>query len=164
MQELALLCAAAGLQVVGQGTQRLRAPDPKTFLGSGKVVEIQSLAEELGAEVVLFDDELSPRHQRELEAAFGEELRVLDRTAIILDIFAQHAQTREGALQVELAQYAYRLPRLTRAWTHLARQAGGGAGRSGSVGGCRLEGSGRDSARGGSPGNRPSHGAAAPGA
>jgi GTP-binding protein HflX len=142
LQELALLCAAAGLQVVGQGTQRLRAPDPKTFLGSGKVVEVQSLAEELGAEVVLFDDELSPRHQRELEAAFGEELRVLDRTAIILDIFAQHAQTREGALQVELAQYAYRLPRLTRAWTHLARQAGGGAGRSGSVGGVGLRGPG----------------------
>jgi len=83
--------------------------------------------------VVLFDDELNPRHQRELEKEFGESVQVVDRTALILDIFAQHAQTREGALQVELAQYEYQLPRLTRAWTHLARQAGGGGGRSGSV-------------------------------
>ncbi len=75
------------------------------------------------AQVVIFDDELSPRHQRELEKRFGEETKVLDRSALILDIFAQHAHTREGALQVELAQYEYRLPRLTRAWTHLARQA-----------------------------------------
>jgi GTP-binding protein HflX len=92
--------------------------------------------------VVIFDDELSPRHQRELERAFGDDLRVLDRTALILDIFAQHAHSREGALQVELAQYEYRLPRLTRAWTHLARQAGGGAGRTGGVGGVGLRGPG----------------------
>jgi GTP-binding protein HflX len=77
-----------------------------------------------------------------LESEFGERIRVLDRTALILDIFAQHANTREGALQVELAQYEYRLPRLTRAWTHLARQAGGGGGRSGSVGGVGLRGPG----------------------
>lgn len=87
------------------------------------------------ANVVLFDDELSPRHQRELEKALGEDIKLLDRTALILDIFAQHAHTREGSLQVELAQYEYRLPRLTRAWTHLARQAGGRAGGTrGSVG------------------------------
>jgi GTP-binding protein HflX len=79
---------------------------------------------------------------RELENIFGEKVHVLDRTALILDIFAQHANTREGALQVELAQYEYRLPRLTRAWTHLARQAGGGGGRSGSVGGVGLRGPG----------------------
>ncbi len=91
---------------------------------------------------ILFDDELSPRHQRELERIFGEDVRVVDRTALILDIFALHARTREGALQVELAQYEYRLPRLTRAWTHLARQAGGGAGRSGAVGGVGLRGPG----------------------
>jgi len=90
---------------------------------------------------VVFDDELSPRHQRELEEALGEEVTVLDRTALILDIFAQHARTREGALQVELAQYEYRKPRLTRQWTHLARQAGGGAGRSG-TGGVGLRGPG----------------------
>ncbi len=83
---------------------------------------------------MLFDDELSPRHQRNLEQELGENVRVLDRTALILDIFAQHAHTREGALQVELAQYEYRLPRLTRGWTHLVRQAGGGAGRSGTAG------------------------------
>ncbi len=142
LAELELLAEAAGLTVVGQATQRLRTPDPKTFLGSGKVSEVQSLVEETQADIVLFDDELSPRHQRELEQVFGEDVRVLDRTALILDIFAQHARTREGALQVELAQYAYRLPRLTRAWTHLARQAGGGAGRSGSVGGVGLRGPG----------------------
>jgi GTP-binding protein HflX len=89
---------------------------------------------------VIFDDELSPRHQRELEKVFGEEVRLLDRTALILDIFAQHAQSREGQLQVELAQLEYRLPRLTRMWTHLARQAGGRAGGSG--GGVGLRGPG----------------------
>jgi GTP-binding protein HflX len=92
--------------------------------------------------VILFDEELSGRHLRELEVAFGEDVRILDRTALILDIFAQHAHTSEGALQVELATYEYRLPRLTRAWTHLARQAGGGGGRSGSVGGVGLRGPG----------------------
>jgi GTP-binding protein HflX len=90
--------------------------------------------------VVIFDDELSPRHQRELEKALGDGVKVLDRTALILDIFAQHAHTREGALQVELAQYEYRLPRLTRAWTHLARQAGGRAG--GATGGVGVRGPG----------------------
>ncbi|MDH5508444.1 MAG: GTPase HflX, partial [Anaerolineae bacterium] len=96
---------------------------------------------ELGADMILFDDELSPRHQRELEKLFGEKVRVLDRTALILDIFAQHASTHEGSLQVELAQYEYLMPRLTKAWTHLARQAGGGGGRSGS-GGVGLRGPG----------------------
>jgi GTP-binding protein HflX len=100
------------------------------------------LAEELEADLVVFDNELSPRHQRELEKALGESLQVIDRTALILDIFAQHAQTSEGTLQVELAQYEYRLPRLTRAWTHLARQAGGGGGRAGGVGGVGLRGPG----------------------
>jgi GTP-binding protein HflX len=142
LQELALLAHTAGLDVVGFATQKLDHPDPKTFIGSGKVDEVKSLAGDKLADIVLFDDELSPRHQRELEEAFGDEMRVLDRTALILDIFAQHADTREGSLQVELAQYEYRLPRLTRAWTHLARQAGGGAGRSGSVGGVGLRGPG----------------------
>ena len=92
--------------------------------------------------MILFDDELSPRHQRELEAAMGNNLRVIDRTALILDIFAQHAHTSDGMLQVELAQYEYFLPRLTRQWTHLARQAGGGGGRTGSAGGVGLRGPG----------------------
>jgi GTP-binding protein HflX len=142
LQELALLSRTAGLIVVGYATQKLSHPDPKTFIGSGKVEEVKHLAADKLADIVLFDDELSPRHQRELERVFGDDMRVLDRTALILDIFAQHADTREGALQVELAQYEYRLPRLTRAWTHLARQAGGGAGRSGSVGGVGLRGPG----------------------
>ncbi len=142
LRELALLAGTADLAVVGEASQRIRQPDPRTLLGSGKVDEIKALAEEVVADVILFDDELSPRHQRELERVFGDEVSVVDRTALILDIFALHARTREGALQVELAQYEYRLPRLTRAWTHLARQAGGGAGRSGAVGGVGLRGPG----------------------
>ncbi len=142
LDELELLAETAGLRVVGRETQKLTHPNPKTFIGSGKVEQIQALAEETQAQVIIFDDELSPRHQRELEKIFGEKVRVLDRTALILDIFAQHASTREGALQVELAQYEYRLPRLTRAWTHLARQAGGGGGRAGGVGGVGLRGPG----------------------
>lgn len=142
LRELTLLADTAGLVVVGQVTQRLRKVNPKTLVGTGKLQEIQDLATEADADVVLFDDELSPRHQRELEGEFPEDVQVLDRTALILDIFAQHANTREGALQVELAQYEYRLPRLTRAWTHLARQAGGGGGRAGGVGGVGLRGPG----------------------
>ncbi len=140
LDELAQLARTAGIEVVGRLTQQLEQPNPATFIGAGKVEELVELAEELAADVVIFDDELSPRHQRELEKALGEERKVLDRTALILDIFAQHAQTREGALQVELAQYEYRLPRLTRAWTHLARQAGGRAG--GATGGVGLRGPG----------------------
>jgi GTP-binding protein HflX len=121
--------------VVGYEVQQLVHPHPATFVGPGKAREIRERVEELAANVVLFDDELSPRHQRELEEILGDEIKLLDRTALILDIFAQHAHTREGTLQVELAQYEYRLPRLTRAWTHLARQAGGRAGgATGSVG------------------------------
>ncbi len=142
IEELSQLARTAGLWVVGRTTQRLKKPDPKTLIGSGKVREVRDLAEDALTDVVLFDEELSPRHQRELERAFGENLRVVDRTALILDIFAQHANTREGSLQVELAQYEYRLPRLTRAWTHLARQAGGGGGRAGGVGGVGLRGPG----------------------
>jgi GTP-binding protein HflX len=142
LTELARLAETAGLQVVGAGVQRVRRPNPKTLLSEAKVTATRDLAEETLADVVIFDDELSPRHQRELERALGEDLRLLDRTALILDIFAQHAHSREGALQVELAQYEYRLPRLTRAWTHLARQAGGGGGRAGGVGGVGLRGPG----------------------
>ncbi len=142
LEELALLSDTAGLEVVGEITQRLESPNPETYIGSGKVEEITALVEETLADVVIFDNELSPRHQRELEKRFGEKVRVIDRTALILDIFAQHASTREGILQVELAQYEYRLPRLTRAWTHLARQTGGGGGRTGSVGGVGLRGPG----------------------
>ena len=142
LDELSLLAETAGLIVVGEATQSLSHPNPDTFIGSGKLEEIIALVSETQADVVIFDEELSPRHQRELEKRFGDRVNVIDRTALILDIFAQHADTREGILQVELAQYEYRLPRLTRAWTHLARQAGGGAGRTGSVGGVGLRGPG----------------------
>lgn len=142
LEELAFLAETAGIEVVGEITQNLLHPNPKTYIGSGKVEELKLLVEELGTDIVLFDDELSPRHQRELEEVFGNKVKVLDRTALILDIFALHAETSEGKLQVELAQLQYRLPRLTRAWTHLARQAGGGAGRTGSVGGVGLRGPG----------------------
>jgi GTP-binding protein HflX len=142
MTELGLLADTAGLDVVGQATQKLDSPYVQTFIGPGKIEEIKALVGEVKADVLVFDNELSPRHLRELEKEFGNDIRILDRTALILDIFAQHAHTNEGALQVELAQYEYRLPRLTRAWTHLARQSGGGAGRTGSVGGVGLRGPG----------------------
>lgn len=142
LAELSLLCQTAGLEVVGELTQKLNHPHVETYIGPGKVDELKALAEETLAQVVVFDDELSPRHQRELEKALGSKIRVLDRTALILDIFAQHAHTSEGMLQVELAQYEYYLPRLTRQWTHLARQAGGGGGRAGSTGGVGLRGPG----------------------
>jgi GTP-binding protein HflX len=142
LDELALLADTADLEVVGQVSQKLEHPNVETFIGPGKVLELKALAEEMRSQLVLFDEELSARHQRELEDALGNNVRILDRTALILDIFAQHAHTAEGMLQVELAQYEYRLPRLTRQWTHLARQAGGGGGRTGSSGGVGLRGPG----------------------
>jgi GTPase len=142
LKELTLLADTAGLEVVGELTQKLDRPHVKTYIGPGKVDELKSLVEETRSQVVIFDDELSPRHQRELQEILGRNVRVLDRTALILDIFAQHAHTREGMLQVELAQYEYYLPRLTGQWTHLERQAGGGGGRAGSTGGVGLRGPG----------------------
>jgi GTP-binding protein HflX len=142
LAELRRLADTAGFEVVGEVTQKLSHPNPKTFIGTGKVKEVKSITDELMADVILFDDELSPRHQRELEELIREGIRIIDRTALILDIFAQHANTREGSLQVELAQYEYRLPRLTKAWTHLVRQAGGGGGRTGGTAGVGLRGPG----------------------
>lgn len=140
--ELNRLASTAGLEVVGYTTQKLDRPNPATFIGSGKAHEIADDLQTHHADVVIFDDELAPRHQRELERVFGKSVKVMDRTGLILDIFAQHASTREGALQVELAQYEYRLPRLTQMWTEQAmtRQAGGRAG--GSTGGVGLRGPG----------------------
>lgn len=140
--ELELLAKTADVDVLGKLTQKLTSPNPKTFIGTGKVEELKILVDETNSNLVIFDEELSPRHQRELEESLGENILVLDRTALILDIFALHAKTNDGILQVKLAQFEYRLPRLTRAWTHLARQAGGGAGRSGRVGGVGLRGPG----------------------
>jgi GTP-binding protein HflX len=141
MLELGQLARTAGLEVAGQTWQRLARFNPATLIGSGKVEELLELRRDLNGDVVVFDDELSPRQLRNLGERFGDDIKILDRTALILDIFAQHARTREGQLQVELAQYEYRLPRLTRAWSHLARQAGGGAARGG-TGGVGLRGPG----------------------
>ena len=140
LAELTLLADTAGIDVLDSLTQNLETPNPASFIGSGKVQELVQRVTALRAQVVIFDIELSPRQQRVLEQELGQEVKVIDRTALVLDIFAKHARTREGIVQVELAQYAYRLPRLTRAWTHLARQAGGGAGGNG--GGVGLRGPG----------------------
>jgi GTP-binding protein HflX len=142
LDELSQLADSAGLVVVGQASQRMDSPSPDTYIGSGKLEEIKMMVEDTLAEVLIFDTELNGRHLREIEERFQDKVKVLDRTALILDIFAQHASTKEGILQVELAQYEYRLPRLTRAWTHLARQTGGGGGRTGSAGGVGLRGPG----------------------
>ena len=142
LDELEQLATTAGLLVVGRMSQKLRSPNPSTYIGSGKLQELISMVELTAADIVLFDSELSPRNQRELEKIFDKKIQILDRTALILDIFATNSNTREGGLQVELAQYEYRLPRLTRQWTHLARQAGGASGRTGSTGGVGLRGPG----------------------
>ncbi|CAM9561768.1 unnamed protein product, partial [Discosporangium mesarthrocarpum] len=131
MAELSELAGTAGLEVVGSTYQRVLEPNPRTYIGTGKVREIKSAMDNLGVCTVIFDDELSPGQQRSLEVEFGGEkagIKVLDRTALILDIFAQHARTKEGQIQVELALHMYRLPRLTKLWTHLERQGGGSAG------------------------------------
>lgn len=141
LDELERLSETAGLFVVSRTLQKLDRVNPATFIGKGKLEEIVASREELDFSVLVFDDELAPNQQRALEESLDENVKVIDRTALILDIFAQHARTREGALQVELAQYEYRLPRLTRMWTHLARQAGGAAGRGG-TGGVGLRGPG----------------------
>ncbi|MDQ2748234.1 MAG: GTPase HflX, partial [Actinomycetota bacterium] len=121
--------------VVGQMTQKLDAPNPNTFIGPGKVDELLTWREAADYNVVVFDDELSPRHQREIEEALGIETLVLDRTALILDIFAQHASSKEGKAQVELAQLQYLMPRL-RGWGEsLSRQVGGRAAGGLGIGG-----------------------------
>ncbi|CCF82329.1 GTPase HflX [Nitrolancea hollandica] len=129
LEELAQLAETAGLDVVGSITQALPHPNHAHYVGSGKLNEIKELRESLRYDVVLVDDELPPAQLRNLEEAL--EVKVIDRTALILDIFARRAQTHEGRLQVELAQLEYRLPRLTRMWTHLSRQAVGGVGLRG---------------------------------
>lgn len=129
LAELGRLADTAGMEVVGTVTQSLPTPVAGTYIGSGKVREAHAELQALNACTVVFDVELSPAQQRSLERAFGGEaagIKVLDRTALILDIFAQRAASREGILQVELALYQYRLPRLTRMWTHLERQSGAG--------------------------------------
>lgn len=124
MEELAALLETAGGVCVGVVLQQKDAPDPRTFIGEGKVAEVKELVQAAGAGIVIFDNALSPSQQRVLSEELG--VAVLDRAALILDIFAQRAQTREGRLQVELAQYQYLLPRLTGMWGHLVRQTASG--------------------------------------
>jgi GTP-binding protein HflX len=129
LAELAMLVDTADIDVVGQLSQRLKQPFSQYYIGPGKVEEIAAQKESLGFDLVIFDDELTPGQTRNLEETL--KVRVLDRTTIILDIFARHARTREGRIQVELAQYKHLLPRLRKQWTHLERQAGGVVGLRG---------------------------------
>jgi len=123
LQELASLARTAGAEVVGAEWQQRRHPDPDTYIGAGKAQELIAAKVETGFTVLIADDELSPTQQRGLEEVLG--VKVIDRSRLILDIFALHARTREGRLQVELAQLEYQLPRLTKLWTHLSRTGGG---------------------------------------
>ena len=133
MEELSALVETAGGETVGIVLQNRATPDPRTFIGEGKVAEVQLYCENVDATMVIFDNDLSPSQMRVLTEMLG--VQVLDRCGLILDIFAQRARTKEGRLQVELAQYQYLLPRLTGMWTHLERQAGtSGKGPIGSKG------------------------------
>lgn len=123
IEELAFLTETAGAITMRIFTQKMDTPNPATFIGKGKLNEVKDFVEENEVDLVIFDDELSPTQLRNLEKAFNR--RVLDRTNLILDIFASRAQTAHAKTQVELAQYQYLLPRLTRMWTHLERQRGG---------------------------------------
>ena len=122
MEELAALTDTAGADVAAMVLQSRQAPDPRCFLGSGKLKELREIVECQECDLAIIDNELSPSQARAMEEELG--VRVLDRSGLILDIFAQRARTKEGRLQVELAQYQYLLPRLTGMWTHLKRQAG----------------------------------------
>jgi GTP-binding protein HflX len=138
MIEMRDLIKTAGLELRGEITQRLQAVNPRTYIGTGKVIEAQGLMDQYDCCTIVFDAELSPGQQKILENSFNKiviqndflgadyEVKVIDRTALILDIFAQHAKTREGKLQVDLALHEYRKPRLTKMWTHLERQSGAG--------------------------------------
>ena len=123
LEELASLARTAGAEVVGAEWQSRRHPDPDSYIGAGKASELIPAKAETGFTLLIADDELSPTQQRTLEELL--EVKVIDRSRLILDIFALHARTREGRLQVELAQLEYQLPRLTRLWTHLSRTGGG---------------------------------------
>lgn len=145
MTELSELAGAAGLTVVGSTYQRVARPSIEYYIGPGKLKDILRTIAKLKCSCVVFDVELSPAQQKNLELSFNQEknadrIKVLDRTALILDIFAQHARTKEGQLQVQLALLTYRLPRLTNMWTHLERQSAGARGRSN--GGVGLRGPG----------------------
>jgi GTPase len=123
LTELKELAESAGAEVIGSAIQRLASPTAQYFIGPGKAQELAAEGKRQGANLIIFDDELSPAQSRNLEKLFGA--KIVDRTELILDIFAQRAKSREGKLQIELAQLQYLLPRLTHMWTHLSRQKGG---------------------------------------
>ncbi len=129
MEELDFLSATAGLTTVKRFTQKLQKPDPKTFIGSGKMYEVESYVRENQIDVVVFDDDLTPSQLRNLENVF--KVKIYDRSLLILDIFQARAQTAQAKVQVELARNQYLLPRLTNLWTHLERQRGGTGTRGG---------------------------------
>lgn len=140
LAELGRLAETDGAVVVLTMKQRLDAPIPKTFIGKGKVEELISYVRNLDADVVIFDDELTPSQQSNLERAVGEPVKIIDRTALILDIFGEHAKTKEGRLQVQLAQLQYVLPRLRGMWSHLVgEQTRGGIGSRFGQGESQLE-------------------------
>ncbi len=136
LDELGELAETAGAEVIGEGTQKVETPNAATYIGKGKADEFAKFCAENNVDTVIFDDELSPAQTRNLEKIF--EVKILDRTALILDIFSQRARTREGKLQIELAQLQHLLPRLTRFWGHLSRQKGG-IGMRGGEGESQLE-------------------------
>jgi GTP-binding protein HflX len=136
LDELSELATTAGAQVVGDGVQKLVSPCASTFIGTGKASQFAEHCREADVDTVIFDDELTPAQSRNLEKVFN--CKILDRTALILDIFAARARTREGKLQIELAQLQHLLPRLTRFWGHLSRQKGG-IGMRGGEGETQLE-------------------------
>jgi len=130
LDELRLLAITAGAEVVGNITQKLSRINPSFFIGTGKAEQIISQAKELGVSLIIFDDELSPAQLKNF-INLAKDVKVIDRGALILDIFRQHAQTKEAQTQVELAQLEYMLPRLSKAWSHLERQMGGIGTRAG---------------------------------
>ncbi|WP_028264236.1 GTPase HflX [Atopobium fossor] len=140
LAELERLAQTDGAEVVAHLTQKLDSPIPKTFIGSGKAQELVSMVKRFEADIVIFDDELSPSQQSNLEKILGEPTKVIDRTALILDIFGVHAKTREGRLQVQLAQLQYLYPRLRGMWSHLVgEQTRGGIGSRFGQGESQLE-------------------------
>lgn len=140
MTELARLAQTAGATVIGSVTQRLDTPSPRSYIGSGKAAEIAYMCKDEHIDVVIFDSELSPSQQSNLEAIFGHDVKVIDRCALILDIFAAHAKSHEGRVQVQLAQLNYLLPRLRGMWAHLvSEQTRGGIGSRFGQGESQLE-------------------------
>jgi GTP-binding protein HflX len=131
LEELKSLADTAGADTLSISTQNRNKPDPATFIGKGKVERIINQSKELECNIIIFNDDVSPTQIKNLQKAAGDEIKVIDRTGLILDIFTKHAKSKEAKTQVELAQLVYLLPRLTRQWTHLERQMGGIGTRAG---------------------------------